>query len=264
MSQNARKKKTPKDSPLLPCGIALLVLLAVLFFYQYRQKAGEKEITLPRNTRVAEDFQTENGRISYPGAITGIDVSSHQKLIDWPSVQADGIDFAVIQLGYRGYTDGGIFVDNCYVQNLQGAREAGLQVGVYFFSQATSVDEAQEEAQFVLNTLDGTALDYPVFFDWEEVSDGRTGGLATPSVTEYALAFCQAITAGGYDAGVYFNQSYGYSIFKLPELADYTFWLAEYNSVPSFGYEVQFWQYTGDGGVAGIDGRVDMNLYFIN
>ena len=136
-------------------------------------------------------------------------------------------------------------------------------MGVYFYSQATSVAEAEAEAAFVLASLDGRALDLPVFYDWEEVSRGRTKGYATMRVSDFAAAFCGAVREAGYRSGVYFSQSYGYRIMRLENLLDSAFWLAEYNSYQSFDYAVGFWQYTGKGRVDGISLPVDRDIMYM-
>ncbi len=194
---------------------------------------------------------------------TGIDVSSHQKEIDWQQVKAAGVDFAIVRMGYRGYTEGDVFPDAAARQNIEGALAAGVDVGVYFFSQATSVQEAKEEAWFVLDAIDGDNITYPVFFDWEPITnEARTDEVTGPEMTDYALAFCREIDNAGYRAGVYFNQSDGYNSYDLRALHSYEFWLAEYADAQSFPYEVQLWQYTNQGAVPGIETTVDLNLCY--
>lgn len=116
-----------------------------------------------------EKFVEENGFIRYQNgkAVAGVDVSEHQGTIDWQQVKDAGFEYAILRVGYRGMTEGGLNVDSTFEQNYQGATAAGLKVGVYFFSQAITQEEAREEAQYVLDTLDGRELDYPVVFDWE-------------------------------------------------------------------------------------------------
>ena len=193
---------------------------------------------------------------------TGIDVSAYQKEIDWPAVAADGIDFAILRLGYRGYTEGGLFLDKTFEQNLQGALNAGLDVGVYFFSQAVTPEEAEQEADYVCSALDGYDITYPVAFDWEPISDesARTNGLDGETLTQCADAFCARVKEAGYTPAVYFNQSLGYLRYDLRELTDYALWLAEYDSKPDFYYHFDLWQYTHTGQVAGIEGNVDLDL----
>ena len=210
----------------------------------------------------------EKGRVTYEAdgrrAKAGIDVSTHQKDIDWPSVAADGIDFAILRLGHRGYTEGGLFLDQTFAQNLRGALDAGLEAGVYFFSQAVTPEEAEEEADYVLEVLDGQALSFPVAFDWEPIpgDEARTDGLDGETMTRCAAAFCKRIEDAGYRAAVYFNQTQGYLRYDLRELTDYALWLAEYDAVPDFYYHFDLWQYSHTGRVDGIQGDVDLDLAF--
>ncbi len=154
-------------------------------------------------------------------------------------------------------------MDSRFEENYENARAAGIAVGVYFYSQATSREEAKAEADFVLDTLGGRKLELPVFFDWEEVSRGRTAGYANTLVSDYAQVFCDTVAEGGYAPGVYFSQSYGYMLLNLEALRSSAFWLAEYGSYQSFGYGVHFWQYTGKGHVAGIEVQVDRDLMYV-
>ena len=136
----------------------------------------------------------------------GIDVSSHQKEINWQKVAEAGVEFAMIRLGYRGYgAEGTLNMDPYFQQNLLGAMGAGIKVGVYFFSQAITSLEAAEEAQFVLNALGGIPLDYPVVYDWETVSaDGaRTKGLDNTVLTDCAITFCETVALAGYKPMIY-------------------------------------------------------------
>lgn len=208
----------------------------------------------------------DSRRVSYTrggrSARTGIDLSFYQGEVDWNAVAGDGIDFAILRLGYRGYTEGGLMEDKLYAQNLQGALNAGLDVGVYFFSQAITPQEAEEEAEYVLSVLDGAPLAYPIAFDWEHVTapGARTNGLTGEELTQCAKAFCEHIRKGGYEPAVYFNQNLGYLKYDLRELEGSVLWLAELNSPPKFYYHFDLWQYSHTGRVAGIQGDVDMDL----
>ncbi len=242
-------------SALLP----LLLLLTACGLKREQRHIPE----IPRNEREMTEFTLdEKGRPAYPGALLGVDVSELQGEIDWQRVRADGVDFAILRVGYRGNTEGGLLQDERFAANYAAARAAGLRVGVYFFSQALSEQEARDEAAFVLELLNGAELELPVFFDWEEQTEGRTAGRALSAVGDWALCFCREITQGGYQAGVYFNQRYGYSIMRLENLTDYAFWIAEYENWQSFGYQTAFWQFTGSGRADGIDVIVDMDLMY--
>ena len=245
--------------------VLLLWLLAAPKSVRIEQPGLDASYDLPINIRSADAFsKTVDGYISYPGARLGIDVSSHQQEIDWQRVKAAGVEFAILRAGFRGYGEGSLIEDERFRDNLIGAKEAGLDVGVYFFSQAVSEQEAVEEAEFVLSLLGGETISLPIFFDWEEIGENgsRTAGNVSGLVGDCALAFCRRIEEAGYTAGVYFNQRYGYTIMQLEQLRSFTFWLAEYRDAPSFLYDFQVWQYTGEGKVDGIETVVDLDLLF--
>ena len=226
------------------------------------------EPTVPENSYDPAGFYEEGGFKRYKSedtlASVGVDVSSHQQEIDWELVAANGVEFAMIRVGYRGYTEGEIQPDDYFVQNIEGARAAGLDVGVYFFSQATTVAEAQEEADFVLEKLAGRQLQYPVVYDCEEVAAGagksRTGGLSKDEMTACAKAFCARVEQAGYTAMVYGNST-DLSRYSLSSLSSYDIWYAEYGvPVPSIKHDFTIWQYSNNGSVAGINAAVDMNI----
>ena len=271
MSAKQTRRK-PKRTLLYAGSVIAVVFALVLIVWMLVLRNGvgversgaDAENDLPINTRDPSEFTDDDGLYHYPGAKLGIDAAEFQGEIDWPAVRAAGVEFAIIRAGFRGYSKGTLAEDACFRQNLREAKAAGLSVGVYFFSQAISEAEAVEEAEFVLSLLGEQTLELPIFFDWEETFDSgsRTATAASVAVSAYADAFCSRITQAGYSAGVYFNQKYGYGIMRLETLSDYSFWLAEYRSAPTFFYDVQFWQYTGEGHVDGIQTTVDLNLYF--
>lgn len=170
----------------------------------------------------------------------------------------------MIRVGYRGYSQGTLQMDERFQENMDGALAAGLDVGVYFFSQATSVLEAEEEADFVLSAVRGYPIKYPVVFDWEFIdgAEARTNGMDGDTVTQCAAAFCDLISVAGYTPMVYFNQELGYLFYQLDQLDASQFWLAEYDTKPDFFYDFEMWQYTHTGVVPGIQGNVDLNLAF--
>ncbi|MDD6274825.1 MAG: GH25 family lysozyme [Clostridiaceae bacterium] len=226
---------------------------------------------VPRNPYDEElFFKAEDGRTYYASGdyevLTGIDVSAWQKDIDWELVAQQGIDYAMLRVGYRGYTEGKINEDPYFRQNIEGALAAGLHVGVYFFSQAVTEEEAVEEARFVLDCIAPYDITFPVVFDWEPVSSdyARTNGLSGQTLCDSANAFSAEIKVAGYIPMIYFNLFAGYLKYDLSQLTDYDFWLAQYADTPSFYYDFQMWQYTSGGTVPGIKGGVDMNLCFVN
>lgn len=226
-----------------------------------------EEEVLPKNRFNTDGFYEIDGIRYYHGGdyegVAGVDVSSYQPMIDWHAVKAAGIEFAMLRVGYRGYVSGELVPDEDFAAHFAGAVDAGLDIGLYFFSQALTEEEAVEEAEYVLQQIDGHPLQYPIVFDWEEVqAEARTDEMNMLLLTACAKAFCERIEQAGYQAGVYFNQAYGYEQLNLVSLKEYDFWLAEYDAVPSFAYEVQMWQYTDCGQVPGIEGLVDLNIAF--
>ncbi len=231
---------------------------------------GEIDESLPKNDYDWQYLSRDGKRYSYTppdeqAALLGIDVSVHQGDIDWQAVKNDGIDFAMIRLAYRGYgASGNLLVDQNYETNIDGALAAGLDVGVYVFSQAITPEEAIEEANLAIENLKGRNITYPVVFDMEEIagSEARTYGLTPEQVTDIAIAFCETIEEAGYRPMVYGNLKWMVVNMDLTRLTEYDKWLAQYYRTPAFPYSFQMWQYTNTGSVAGIEGNVDMNLCF--
>lgn len=225
---------------------------------------------VPVNSYDPEGFSKDrNGYITYTEdgvyVTKGVDVSVHQGTIDWQQVADAGFDFAMIRVGYRGYgMEGNMRGDTQFVNNVQGALNAGLDVGIYYFSQAITVEEARQEAAYVIEQLAPYRITYPVVFDWERqnYSGSRTQTIPeTKLLCQMANAFCADIEAAGYDAMIYFYQNLAYNNLDLSQL-DYPFWLAQYTDYPSFYYDFDMWQYTSSGKVPGISGNVDLNLRF--
>lgn len=196
-------------------------------------------------------------------SVLGIDVSSHQQEIDWEAVAGAGIEFVMIRAGFRRYMTGELCLDTRAQENYAGAKAAGLKVGAYLYAQAVSVEEALEEADFFLNAISGWELDMPVVYDWEYVSEeARTGQMDARAVTDCTIAFCEAVEARGYRPMVYFNRHQAQDLMYLEELTDYPFWLAMYSDRMTYPYQVDMWQYTSTGRVPGIEGNVDIDLWF--
>ncbi len=195
----------------------------------------------------------------------GIDVSRHQGEIDWQAVAGDGIEFAIIRLAYRGYgPEGNLREDERALENLRNAKAAGVKVGVYVFSQAINVDEALEEAEFALSLLDGMALDLPVVYDPELILNdtARTDHVTGEQFTRNTIAFCNRIREAGYEPMIYSNMYWEAFLFDLAQLEGIPVWYADYEPVPQTPYVFEFWQYTEKGNVSGIEGTVDLDVWF--
>ena len=229
---------------------------------------------VPRNTydfsKLHTDEQTgfktyedeENGVTSR----IGIDVSEFQgEDIDWKQVRESGIEFVIIRLGYRAYGETGeLVLDDMFDRNMQGALDAGLDVGVYFFSQAITPGEAVEEAEFVLEHVRGYEIDGPIVYDTEEIKGdtARTDNNTRQEFTNYCKVFCHTIEQAGYDPMIYANMKWMAFTLDMEQLADYDFWYADYHDVPQCPYEYEIWQYSETGAVPGINANVDLNVWF--
>ena len=210
----------------------------------------------------------------------GVDVSAYQNRaneaafgtsdIDWNAAAADGVEFAMVRIGLRGFSTGAINADAYYAQNIDGAMAAGIETGVYFFAQAITVEEAIEEADFVIGLLQGHEINGPVAYDWEmHDSTYRVYGTTPEMATACAVAFCQRIAEAGYTPMIYAGSYVSYVKYDQGAIAPYLSWYAEYKSdsseklYPTFRYQMDYWQYSSKCSVAGISGNVDVNLQFI-
>lgn len=244
---------------------ALMLAVLLLCGCSVPAQIAETEPTLPPSPYTAADFQYVEGFLTCSAGETvlGIDVSSHQQTVDWQQVAAAGVEFAIIRLGNRGYVSGDISPDAYAEENLAGAKAAGIKVGAYFFSQAVSVEEAVEEAQFALEMLDGMALELPLVYDWEYVDEtARTADVDARMLTDCTLAFCRTVEQAGYSPMIYFNTFQATRLLYLQELEQYPWWLAMYDVTAEFPCKADMWQYTNSGSVPGIEGGVDVNLLF--
>ena len=228
------------------------------------------EPTLPppeENPYGPVDFEAdeETGEITLTSgnAVKGIDVSVWQGEIDWQQVKDSGVEFAIIRVGGRGMDEGGFYTDDNAQSYYEGATAAGLKVGAYFFSQAITVEEAVEEAEFVLDAVKDWDVQMPLVYDWEYMGeDVRTSKMDSRTLTDMAKAFCDTIKEAGYEPMIYFGRNQSMNMMKLEELVDYPFWLAMYSTVMDYPYKIDMWQYTDQGTVPGIAGNVDLNLMF--
>lgn len=205
-------------------------------------------------------YYEEGERISHKG----IDVSRYQEKIDWEKVASDEVEYAFIRLGIRGYTEGEILEDETFQDNIRGALKNDIDVGVYFFTQAMSEEEAEEEAEFVIESITPYRVKYPVVIDVEAVTSTRARGndLTSEERTKYCITFCEKIREAGYTPMIYGNLKTFMLLLNIEELEDYDKWFAYYDESYYFPYDFKIWQYTNKGKVSGIKGDVDLNISF--
>ena len=267
-----KAKKTPMLALLAGMGLVCALVCAILLLEHALEPEAPTEPsvvveTLPENPyRTAVFSRDGQGYLTADGieTRTGIDVSDYQRDIDWQQVAEAGIEFAFVRMGYRGYSQGILHPDEMAATNIENAQAAGLDVGAYFFSQAITPEEAEEEAVYCLALLERYDLQLPVVYDWEYISaDARTANLDSATLTQCAIRFCQTIEAAGLEAMVYANPDIALNRLDLKLLQRYDFWLALYDNEMDYPYQARFWQYTDSGTVPGIEGSVDLNIQFI-
>lgn len=194
----------------------------------------------------------------------GIDVSRFQGDIDWNAVAVDGVEFAFIRVGNRGYGTGKLVEDSTFDDNMQGALDAGINVGVYIYSQAITEEEIREEFQLVMDKIAPYNVKCPIVFDVEKTADasGRMNQLSVEERTNLTLLFCQLVEEAGHKPIIYHNVEMGALMIDVATLENYDKWLAYYNDDMYYPYEYKIWQYSDKGHVNGIDGEVDLNICF--
>lgn len=244
-------------------------------------KFKDKEVKIPKSkvssVKSAEDAETNKktggDKVSQDQAQTmfenvgqksmGIDVSHHQGKIDWAQVRASGVEFAIIRVGYRGQTSGGIYEDAYFKTNMKGAIANGIKVGVYFYSTAINENEALEEAAWVVKKIAPYSVTYPVVYDFEDFNAKRCVNVGGAQATSNALTYLNFVKANGYEPMMYANKN---DITNRMSRSSFSckFWLAHYTSQTDYTGNVNMWQYTSKGTVPGISGWVDMNIAYFN
>lgn len=196
-------------------------------------------------------------------ATVGIDVSKWNGEIDWDKVKNAGVDFAIVRAGYRGSVTGSLVEDPYFAENMRGAANAGIDTGVYFFTQATNEVEAVEEASVVLALVREYPVNYPIFIDTEGAGgNGRADGLDKETRTLVCEAFCRTIENAGYTAGIYASRNWYNNNLDMNRLDRYFIWLAEYRDIPLYQGYYRMWQHTSKGKIDGVEGNVDMNIRY--
>lgn len=257
-----KRKRRTKKLRILFLGICLIsigtLIVMVLSSLLNTGPSSYYDLDLFENTSTGFKFYNDS---DYDSQI-GIDVSEHNGTIDWDAVKDAGIDFAFIRIGYRGGIEGKIHQDAMYEYNIEQARQAGLKIGVYWYSSAVNVSELQEEAEFVLSLLEGQSLDLPVAFDMEffDEDQGRINTLSVQEKTDLALQFCQSMESHGYSSMIYGNLDWLYNQLDFSQIQDQNIWYAAYQDKPAMQDRFMIWQYSHTGTLPGISTNVDMNI----
>ena len=234
--------------------------------YYYAQDTNKK-VTGLRSIDGKLYYFDANG-VKQDNVTFGIDVSKYQSGLDWNKIKKSGVSFVIIRIGYRGYGAAGNLVkDPMFEEHCTNARNAGLKVGVYFFTQAVNEAEAQEEAEGCNWALNGRMLDYPIFYDTEASTapggTGRADGLGVEDRTKCAIAFCERVKELGYKPGVYASTTWYRKRVDYNTLRSrYTIWNAHYGvSASPIGCDM--WQGTRTAHINGYSGELDANISYI-
>lgn len=226
---------------------------------------------LPENPYVNANFSLGNGRLSYyedgnKVSYTGIDLSKNNDYVDFNEVRRDGIDYVMLRMGNRGYSTGQITIDEYFYDNLKRAQDAGLQVGVTFFSQAITIEEAKEEALFVTEGLKDYQIKYPVSFEMEYIpnDNSRIDTLSKEEKTQIAKAFLEDVEAAGYIGVVSGNKEWMMAEINYAALSSFGVYLKEEGELPDFPYRFHLWKYTHAGRVNGVSGTVPISISMID
>lgn len=241
--------------------------------FRYVDAAGVHHKTIlnalaPRNDYIKKCFRLKNGKMSYEGderytSRLGCDISRHDGKVDWQAMKEWGIEFVILRIGYRTYQGGIVTTDEMFHENYDGAIAAGLDVGVYFFSQAITQEEAIEEANRVIYELKGKTLQLPVVFDPENIpwEEARTDDVSGEVFTMTTKVFCQRIEEAGYKAMVYSNMIWESDMFDMAEVGERPIWYADYEEKPQSPYAFVMWQYSAFGEVPGCTAqKTDMDI----
>lgn len=227
---------------------------------------------VPRNSYDVENYYIPDGSSLMNYYVDGvkqarvaIDVSSYQDSIDWNTVKASGVDVAMVRLGYRGYESGKLVLDEKFTSHISGANAAGIETGVYFFTEAVSYEEGVEEANFVLQNIQGLHITQPIAIDTEYIYnvEARANEIDHTARTDAVIGFCETIQNAGYTPMIYASRNWFAQNLEVDRLAEYEWWLAHYANQPDFPYQYKGWQYSSEGTLPGISSEtVDLNVWF--
>lgn len=226
---------------------------------------------LPKNTYDYTKLVSQSGVMKYYVDSTkvsyfGLDISKTQGYIDYNKLVKAGVDFVMLRVGARGYSTGQLILDEYYVDNIKGATDTSLHVGLYFSSQATTKEEAVEEANMVIAQIGEYDIDYPIVFEMETILNdtSRTSVLTKEERTDIAIAFLDTIKAAGYIPMIHGDKEWLLTKVDLMKLSSYDIWLAQEGDLPDYPYQFSMWQYNKKGTIDGISKEVSFNISFID
>lgn len=207
-------------------------------------------------------YYADGKTYSYVGA----DLSKYNEEVDFKVLKESGVSFVMLRLGMRGYGSGELMTDEKFAEYMAKAMEAELNIGVYFYSQAITEEEAAEEANFVIQNLENYPITYPVAFDMEYVANdtARVESLTREEKTKMAKVFLDTVKEAGYKPMVYGTKEWLLKQVDLTKLTDYDIWLSQQEEVPDYPYQFQMWQYSKEGNLNGVNGNVNLNISFVD
>lgn len=201
---------------------------------------------------IIKNYKTDKNEI-------GIDVSTWQGNIDFNKVKEDGVSFVMIRIGFGYDNKGKNILDNKFLQNIKNAKNAGLKVGIYFYSYAENEAQVKEQANWIIKTLNNEKLDLPIAFDWEDWGEFNNYNLSFIDLNKMAKVFFDTLNEKGYETMLYGSATY---LYRIWDTTNYKIWLAHYTTKTDYPDKYNMWQLTSSGIVNGIDGYVDVNILY--
>ena len=240
----------------------------------YVPKRKVTEGLLSLNSYNKDNFRIDNGFMAYFDdegnkiSHLGCDLSYHNKYVNWDELAASGCEFVMLRCGYRGYSAGGLAKDEKFDLYASEAQRVGIKLGVYFFTQALDVEEAEDEAEYVLKLIENYDISYPVAFDTEYIDDEsartNTTEISDELRSDICRAFCEKIKEHGYYPMIYASENWMRRYMELESLRDYDFWAPQYLEENDFLFDFTIWQYTDQGSIPGVKGDVDLDISMVD
>ncbi|MBR1866623.1 MAG: DUF5011 domain-containing protein [Lachnospiraceae bacterium] len=212
----------------------------------------------PSSPRSKEDFETFSANYKNDNTVLGIDVSRWQENIDFAKVKEAGCDFVIIRIG--GYDDGSQYEDKYYRTNIRGAKAAGLQVGIYWHAEESSVEEVKSNVAYMMGILDGEKLDFPIAYDWEDFSGFEKYNMNLHDINTCFESFCEEVQSYGYEACIYSSKNFLENVWTNEN--HHPVWLAHYTDRTTYEGDYYMWQQGSTGRIAGIDTDVDFDIWY--